>query len=190
MNPLDWLKSLLGRGEDRYDAFSPSDRLIYHFWDGRKTVHADPMLLYKRLAAKGADIEVVSKVAASTLVKDEDRRKAHDDLVRYVRDVFMLPGPDGVDCVGCLTEPQCVELLDHFYTFVGAVKKKPNPTPIPPAETSAPTPSSSGESLPTTKPSDSGSTAAAPKTDSPESSPSECRSPSEVSPRPSTTSSP
>jgi hypothetical protein len=100
--------------------------MIFRFWNGTEWVDADPMILWKRLAEKGADLEIASKVAAS---ESKDAMKAHGDVVRYVRDVFDLKKPEGLSAKGVLTETECLDLLDSYHMFCGANKKKENPTP-------------------------------------------------------------
>lgn len=185
MGLLRWVKSWFASDQERYDIYKPQERLIFSYWNGAKQIEADPMVLYKRVSAKGGDIETVQKIATSTLIKQEIAIKAHDDLVRYIREIFALPKPagDGIDCTGCLTEPQCIDLLDAFYIFTGAQKKSTSQTQISAKETSAPTPNLSGDGQPTTNTLDSGSTANEPVSESPPSSNSVSSSPS-VSPIP------
>ncbi len=173
MGLLTWL---FGGGE-RFDIYHPKERLIYQYFNGKRMVHADPMVLYKRVAARGGDLEVASKVASSPLLKVTDKAKAHDDVVRYVREIFQLETPNGLECAGCLTETECVDLMDHFYTFVGHEKKNTNPGPTPSAATSASTPSPPDAAPPTGSSSDSGSAGNESSTASPGPSPSAPSSP-------------
>ena len=107
--------------------YTDRERKIFRFFDGKRVRAVDPIELYKRVSAKAGDIEAVQKIATSKLLKREVTNKAHDDLVRYVREIFELEAPKGLDCEGCLVEAECVELLDYFYMFVGAMKKKFEP---------------------------------------------------------------
>lgn len=189
MGLFRWIRSKLPGG-DRLDFYSPGEQLIYSFFNGRDIVRADPMTLYKRVAARGGDLDAARKVAVSTLLKPADVSKAHDDVIRYIREIFDLPAPKGLDCTGTLTEEDCVGLLDHFYTFVGVKKKGPSPTPTPAAGTSGATPSSSAAAQATPSSSPSGSADSASSTENPAPSPSASPSPSDSSPPETVTGSP
>ena len=176
MGLFSWLRSKVSG--DRPDFYSPGEKLIYSFFNGKEVVHADPMSLYKRVAARGGDLDTSRKVARSQLMKPADVAKAHDDVIRYIREIFDLPVPKGLDCTDTLTEEQCVDLLDHFYMFVGVKKNSVNPTPMPAGETLGASPSSSGDAPATPSSSASGSAASENSTEKVEPPPSPSPSPS------------
>ncbi len=152
-----WLRDLWPakrRGE-----YSERERAIFRYWNGAKWINADPMMVWKRLAAKGADIDAAAIGADSQW---KGNMKCHDDLVRYIRDIFELKTPTSLDVTDTLSEPECVDLLNDYYTYSGMAKKKENPTPTSATETSPTTAPTSDAAPPTPSILVSGSTDSAP----------------------------
>ena len=160
-----WLKNLFTR---KSGDFTPRDRLIFEYFDGVKTVKADPMLIYRRIVAKGANLTIPLKVAFSA---SKDAPKAYDEVIQHVREIFSLKAPDGLDVSDTLAESEVVRLFDRFWSWVDDIKKNTSPIPTSVGGTSAPSgPTSEGPS-PILNTSVSGSTASGPNTEPPTQSP-------------------
>lgn len=173
----NWIKSFWPKRSDNLDRFGlyhPREREIYEYFDGDKIVKADPMVLYKRVMAKGPEIAIDMSVARSPL---KAAGKAHDDLIRKIRDIFNVKPLD----VGGLTEQETMDLFDDFLIYVDAVKKNTTPPPTSQEGTLPPTspstaPSGDGSSAldpPSPSSSDSGSASNGSSTDTPPPSPTE-----------------
>jgi hypothetical protein len=121
-----WLKSLFLKDQDRWDLYSPRERLIYSFSDGRTIRKADPMALYKRFAEKSVDLSVAYKVANSL---HKDAPKMHDKLMEGLRAVFSLEPYS--DKTGGLTDPEVEDLFGHFMAYCERVKKNSKISAIP-----------------------------------------------------------
>lgn len=162
----DWLVGWVwGRViDDPLDVYKPAERRIYQYWDGTRMVKEDPMVLWKRVMDKGPEISIDMKVARSI---SSGAREAHDKLLKNVREVFSLK-PFGE---GGLSEWDALDLLDHFLTYCGMVKKNSNPSATS-SSSSVDSPTSSGEGPPTPPSSDSGSTGSECTSDVPPPSPS------------------
>jgi hypothetical protein len=175
-----WLRNLFA-GRNTLDTWNPKERLLFHYFDGKKMIHADPMVVYKSFMEVGpelkADIDVVN---FPTPIKGVE--KAHEGMITKIRKIFQVETLEN----GGLTEIEVTDLLDKFLNYCDAVKKNGKPLPTLPA-TSVPSAPSSGGSQPTPNSSASGSTAAAPSTSVPPPSPSVPASPSAPSPQASTT---
>ncbi len=118
-----WIQNLLFHYYDRcldrsmYDVYEPRQRQIYSYFDGQRVIKADPVVLFKRLADVGPELDVDYRVARS---QSKDARKAHDAMVAKIYRVFNIKPL----AEGGLTETEATELLDHFITFNEAIKKK------------------------------------------------------------------
>lgn len=146
-----WLRGLFRR-EDAFDLYRPKDRLIYSYFDGQRVVKADPMVLHKRLMEVGPDLSVEMKVAAS---ESKDAATYHGKLIERIRKIFDVK----TLTEGGLGEVETTELLDHFLTYCGRIKKKDSPPPTSPGATSPPSASSPVANPATPSSSPSGSTA-------------------------------
>ena len=134
-----------------------SKREIFSFWDGMRTRKADPVVLYRGMATH-PEYNLERDVPATA---DGDPA-AHRLTVQVVREVFgVKPWTEGEDG---LTERETVDLLWQFNDYLESLKKStsPNPTLRPATE-----PPSSDQGSPTSAESDSGSTSAEAKSDSP-----------------------
>lgn len=149
-----WVASLFARG-DSYDLYRPAERLLYQYFDGKGLVRADPMVLYKRMMERGPELAVDIQVSQSP---SKSAGKAYSDMVEKVRQIFSLAPYEA----GGLTELEAVELLYHFMTYTGMLKKNSSPSPTSAEATSAVCEPSSAENPATPPSSDSGSTADAP----------------------------
>jgi len=119
----------------------PTDRVLYHYWDGSKTVQADPMWLYKRILAVGPELSKTITESEKDL-NAEESRKASDQVLVLLRGIFNVQNMDG----GGLTETETMDLLHHFWDFMETLRRKnrpqpplgpspvPNPTNTPPSE--------------------------------------------------------
>lgn len=103
-------------GRSRDDVFNPTERKIYSYFDGEKTVKADPMALYKKIAGIGPELSIDIKVAQS---RSKDNVKAHTQAMEKVRGIFNIKPFEE----GGLTEAELQALLDHFLTYCEGVKK-------------------------------------------------------------------
>lgn len=155
-----WLLSWFRRSGP--DLYRPRERLIYRYFDGRRTVAADPQVLYKRLMAVGPELSIDITVAQSP---SQDAAKASDAAVAKIRGIFGLKPLEE----GGLTEIEAGNLLDHFVAYCEAVKKNSR-TPATSAPSSpAPSPPASAAGGPATASSSgSGSTASGASTGPPE----------------------
>lgn len=148
---LNWFLSWF-RPRDSFEVYAPKERLIYEYFDGRKQVKADPMVLWKRVMDRAAGIDADRK--ALDFPTSKFYRPSYDNLIKQIREIFQVKGLEE----GGLTEPECIDLVDHFTTFVGRIKKKSNRPAISPPNTLGQGDSSSVPAVPTTEPSlDSGS---------------------------------
>lgn len=140
------------------DCYKPSERLIYKYWDGEKEVLADPIVLYRRIMSKAAELD--ADMSAAKFPGFEKAEEAHASLVSKLQKLFKVrPMAEGG-----LTDTQLEELLDHFLAYCDWLKKKPLTTPTCVGETSASSDSSSVENPATTNMSASGSTESEPST--------------------------
>lgn len=92
------------------------DRLIYKYWNGNEEIIADPLVLYKKMMARGPELSIDIKVSTS-ISKDAD--KAHDQAILKIREIFSVKSLDE----GGLTELETVQLLDHFLLYCEEIKK-------------------------------------------------------------------
>lgn len=172
MSFFAWIKSFFSRPTtnqppERLDFYQPKDRLIFHYFNGKEIVKADPVILYKRMMEKGPSLSVNLKVANSPM-KDADT--AYGKAVGEVREIFALPTPkDDLRAIEeeCLTQVEAIELLDFFLAYCNDIKKNLRTSLISPMETSPDSNPSSDASPPTTNSLDSGSTDEEPSTDKP-----------------------
>ncbi len=175
-----WLKGLFSNGSGESDLYSPKERLIYTYFNGKELVQADPIRLFRRMADRGVELKINMELAMSL---SKDAAKGYQKLVDGVRDVFQVKGLEE----GGLTEAECFDLLNHFTEYCDEIKKNSSPTPTLRVATSSST-SSPPVVLPTSPTSASGSTESGRSTDEPPPRPSEPELPSGPStPAPSTT---
>ena len=85
---FSWLWSWF-QSPNRSDVYKPSQRLIYSYWNGSRIVKVDPMVLYKKIVAKGPEISVAIKIANSI---SKAAPKGHEDVIKSVREIFAV-GP-------------------------------------------------------------------------------------------------
>lgn len=169
---LAWLRSLfIGKGS--YDLYKPTERRIYNFFNGKGTVRADPVHLWKRMMEKGPEIDINRRVATS---KSKDAVKAHGELINNIHWLFSTEPLSA----GGLTDEEAVQLLDHFLNYCEESKKnsKLSATSSPNWEDSE---ASSAGDQPTTNSSASGPTDNGSPTVPPPLSPKESVSPMECS---------
>lgn len=148
---LNWFKSFLQKSESRWDIYHPRERVIYHYWDGEKVVHADPQVLWSKVMEKGPELSVESKLSRSP---SKDAPQAYKNLVERIRKIFNLKSFEE----GGLTEGETEYLLDHFLGYCDEIKKNSSPSPTSPTGTSDTSGPSSGGGPPTRSSSDFGST--------------------------------
>lgn len=177
MRVFNWIRSLFRRQSDPFDVYSPQERLIYTFWNGKERIKADPIVLYKRVMARGPELSVHIKVSVSP---SKNAVTAHENMLEIIRGVFLIPKPAGgspLSCEDTLTEVELLTLFDHFMLYAERLKKKSNLFVTSSSNTadSAPT---SPERPPTPSTAGSGSTGNGQPTDGPMPSPTERASPS------------
>lgn len=153
-----WLKSLFGKAEP-FDTYTPTERLIFHYYDGKETVHADPYVLFKRMMKYAPELDVAMRVSVNPLVNKDQARDAHDEMIEKIRDIFSVKPFEQSG----LTELETVELLNRFLAFCGSVKK--NSKVMPTNSTPSEPPLAQPSSPPTPLGSVSGSTENASSTD-------------------------
>src|SRR5438552_3449222 len=113
-----WLGKWSGR-EAGSEVWTPEERRIFAFFDGKAVRREDPVVLWKRLMDKATDIGIARRVAAS---QSKDARQAHTDLVGYIRQVFQV----GTLAEGGLTDEEAIDLQDAFLGYIDAKKKQPS----------------------------------------------------------------
>lgn len=161
-----WFKSA-----DRFDTYSPAERLIYSYSNGSEVIAADPMLLWKNLMKVGPELSIDIKVANSP---SKDAPKAHTEMLDKIRTIFgVVPFSSGKG----LTEIETAKLLDHFLIYCETVKKNTKPS-VTSSTNSEDSPTSSPDGQTISSSSDSGSTANEASTESPTQPPSEQPPPS------------
>ena len=153
---FSWFASWFTKREP-FDLYQPRERRIYSFWNGKDIVHADPMVLYKRLAEKGPEMSVDYSVAMS-VSKDAD--KCHGLFLNKIRAVFDISPPENpLDCSCTLSEVELENLLAHFVNYTEELKKNSKRSPTAATAASPLCASSSSASPATSNTSPSGSAA-------------------------------
>lgn len=169
---LRLLRWLFGKRKT-YDIYHPRERMIYHYFDGQKVVHADPLQLERKLMDVGPELSIDMKVAKSI---SKDAAKAHTEMVKKCREIFNVKSVEE----GGLTELETVLLLEHYLAYTDEVKKNWSRIVTPPTATSAPYACSLDVAPPTPNSSGSGSTGGENITVAQQSSPMEPALPSET----------
>lgn len=174
------LKRFFGKEpEEAPGSYRPEEMQIYRYWNGTRTVAADPVALYKRVMDVGPELAVDMKVSVSPL---KDAGAAYEKMVAKIRGIFNLPPlKDGIEVDGTLSDAAAASLLDDFLGWCEQLKKNLSPTPTSAEATSPSTASTREDGPPTSNTSASGSTASEPSTAPPSPSPTEPASPSEAS---------
>ncbi len=133
--------------------FSLDEMLIYSYESSPGVfIHADPIVLYRRVMAKGPDLGVDIQVASSP---SKDAAKAKQNLLKNIRLIFDVKEWNGKEG---MTEVRTTDLLDDFLIFCENVKKNSRISATLQMETSHFSASSSAENPPTGNTADSGST--------------------------------
>lgn len=124
-----WILSQLGMiRRPGVDLFQPIERKLYGYWNGKKTVWQDPLVLYKRIMEIGPDISIDIRVANSSM---EGNIKASNSLMKNIRGIFDIEtySIDNPTSSG-LTEAELTALLTHFLTYCEDVKKNAPSMPM------------------------------------------------------------
>lgn len=111
------------RRQEAAPGFKPRERLIYRFWDGSRTRHADPLEVQARLLAfPNLDLQTDLKLVATDT---PESAAALDRIVAAVRHAFQIPefNDDAGDPVG-LTKAECWGLFQDFGRYFETLKKK------------------------------------------------------------------
>ncbi len=137
---FNWFVNLFRK--DDVDYYKPKERLLYKYWDGKKKVQADPMILYRRLMEKGTDLTCDMQVAYSM---SKDRFKARVAMIDKIQWIFSIKSLEE----GGLTETHCEGLLNHFISWCDSLKKNLNPSPTSQTAASPPSNLSLEENQPT-----------------------------------------
>ena len=112
------------------DVYSPKERKIFSYFDGEKTVKADPVALYRRVMDKGPSLSIDMSVSTSA---SKDAEKAQKELVDNVRTIFNVkPLANEIECTGTLTDTEVLYLLDQFMDYASDVKKNSKTLPTTP----------------------------------------------------------
>lgn len=176
---LGWLSKWFSKKQaddfDRIDVYNPQERLIFQYWNGKKIVHADPLVLYKRIADQGPELTQTITVAFSI---SKAATASYVDMIERFRSIFMIDPPiNPIDCSGTLSEVELAELFNKFLTYTERLKKNSRGLQMS-SPNSEDCKTFSKENQATSNTADSGSTAAAPSTDVPPPPPVEQPSPS------------
>ncbi len=160
---FSWLKSFFNKTEESYkDIYSLEERVVFSYFDGKETIHADPMVLYKRIMAEWGDLDTELKVAESP---SKDANKMYNMALERLRKLFDLKTPSNpLQAVkeGCLQEGEVYNIFNRFIGFCNNLKKNSSSTQTSPEGTSSDTPNILRESPPIPNTSASGSTAKEP----------------------------
>lgn len=135
---LDWLCGKIGSPEERYDYWTPGERMIFRYFNGSKTVAADPLVLYKRMMEVWPELSIDINVSISPL---KEAPEAHNKAVQKIRKIFAV----GTLEEGGLTDVECFQILEQFQTYSGWVKKNSRVSAIQPEEISGASDSSTEE---------------------------------------------
>ncbi len=129
---IAWLKKWIAR-DLAHDLYHPKGRMIYQFFNGEEVIRIDPMVLYKRLADIGPELDVDIRVARS---ESKAAPAAYESMITKIRSVFDVKSL----AEGGLTEAETVELFDHFLAYNSNLKKNSavSATSSARSETSAP----------------------------------------------------
>ena len=149
-----WFKNWFSN-KDSFDVYSPKEKLLYKYFNGKKYLSADPIVIYKRIMEVGPSLSVDIKVARS---QSKDALTAHNKMIKTIRDIFELDPKDGLD------EASVCNLLDHFLVYCETVKKNSSVFAMP-STVSEDSKTILQEDLPTSNSADSGSTEKEIKTD-------------------------
>lgn len=122
---------------DDLACYHPGERVIYSYFDGEKTVGADPAVLHTRVMDVGPDLDVDIQLSQSP---SKDAKLGHQQMLKKIRGIFNVkPWEEGG-----LTETETVNLLNHFLAFCGWVKKNTSGPATSPGTTSHSSASPSG----------------------------------------------
>jgi len=100
-------------------------RRLFAFWDGRKIVRLDPMVIIRRLA-ENPDYDSDNDFKRLSSPKSSTRGEAIGGLAAVAREAFGLPLFDGKHG---LTEMELLKLLNSFNGQMDALKKNMRLTP-------------------------------------------------------------
>jgi hypothetical protein len=107
------------------EIYKPKERFIFKYWNGQKVIYADPMILYKRVVEKWADLSVDLTLAHSN---HSEAPKGHTLAIDKVRKIFNVDSPEDIEVKRTLSDNECLQLLDNFLIFVGELKKNSSPS--------------------------------------------------------------
>lgn len=96
-------------------------RGIFQFWDGERERYVDP---FEILRAISSDTEVNLETESALMLAGDDA--ATLKTVQLVRRAFGVKHFNE----GGLLEAECLELIERFYDFLGALKKNISESPI------------------------------------------------------------
>lgn len=96
--------------------YQPKERSIYRYWDGKKYVDEDPMILSRKVAEIGPELKIDIDVSNSA---SKDSTKAGLLALAKAQKIFSVkPFSEGG-----LLEDEVWELFNHFLIWRGGVKK-------------------------------------------------------------------
>ncbi len=127
--------------------YSQNERQIFRYFNGTRTIAADPLVLSRELARQCPDLDkivLLLKLPESAAGIPENlarqaldhRDRALVQLVRVTRSVFRIADFDQ-DGAG-LTERECLALLASYQEFVTQVQEDALPLAIGPGDTGSP----------------------------------------------------
>lgn len=116
---------------ETYDVYEPGERRIYKYFDGEKIRPADPMVLWRRLMEVRGDLARDMSVAFAPF-ENKGKAEAYAGVAEKARQIFQ------VKCLeeGGLTEPELIDLVNHFWRYCEGVKKNSTPSQDPSDATS------------------------------------------------------
>lgn len=134
--------------------FLPDQRAPFSYFDGAKTVYADPLAIYRQILrrTRGKPNDLPNRVFGvrpdtEDVEKLQDSYEAAEQLVALVRDVFSMQPFIPVTGQGARDE-HCWKVWDDYCEYMDEQKKSPEtaPTSTPPTASppAPPSPTSSG----------------------------------------------
>jgi hypothetical protein len=120
--------------------FSESDRRIFEYFDGKRTIKADPMAIERRFFAAIPPGDNVDNVFRDAFIKltdlnEESRAITQSQIIEPAWEKLIVAGRAAFrvaeldeDGVG-LTESETIDLIENYFSWRDGLKKKDEPTP-------------------------------------------------------------
>jgi hypothetical protein len=118
------------RKKTDFELYGPDEKKIFSYWNGERTVKADPLVLFKRYSEKRLELSR-DLVLAKSMHSDAD--KGHSWAMSKIREVFAIKEPPNLlepwkDQT--LGEDELGNLLVKFLQYIDSLKKNSSDLPI------------------------------------------------------------